>query len=142
MDTCGTARKPGEGGKQSSSQRKGGYSHPVIQGSRNAKATEEGERNTGVLAQQDPGHQGSASRGRLMKTRDTEGPRWDRRSCYRSKNKQQTSDVHRCPKVSRWVLAAFIAPREQQNLGASPREQLGPLGLDTLEGHTYVWRQF
>lgn len=100
----------------------------MIQGSRNAKPMEEGERKTGVLAQQDLGHQGSVSRGRLMKTRNTEGLRWERRRCYRSKNKQQTSNVHSCPKVSSWVSAAFRAPQEQQGLGSSPGTagNLGP----------------
>lgn len=64
----------------------------MIQGSRNAKPIKEGERKTGVLAQQDFSHQGSVSRGRFIKTRSTEGLRRERR-CYRSKNKQQISNV-------------------------------------------------
>lgn len=95
----------------------------MIQGSRNAKPIKEGERKTGVLAQQDLGHPGSVSRGRFIKTRSTEGLRRERR-CYRSKNKQQISNVHSYPKVSRWAGIPFIAPREQQGLGASPGRML------------------
>lgn len=87
---------------------------------------EEGERKTGVLAQQDLGHQGSVSRGRLMKTRNTEGLRWERRRCYRSKNKQQ---IIKRPQLSQSLqvgFSTFYSPRGAAGFGIFPRNSWEP----------------